>query len=175
MLRIAPACRGSIAPSAAWVSRSSASDVEPDLLHLTVDVELGEATEGAEPGVVHEDVDRVVGVAEARFHRGDAVVGEEVGGQHLGVDAVRRGELGRERVEPGGVARDEHEVVAARGEADGEGAADARRRAGDERDAHAALVMRGPAPRRPSPRRRRPGRRPAPRRWRGWDPSARGR
>ncbi len=59
-----------------------------------------------------------VGIAEARFHRGDAVVGEEVGGEHLGVDTVGRGELCRELLESGGVARHEHDVVAARGKTD---------------------------------------------------------
>ena len=64
-------------------------DVELDLVDLAVDVELGEAAVGAEPGVVHEEVDRVIDVGEARSTTAATPSSvKQVGSQH--VDRRRR-------------------------------------------------------------------------------------
>ena len=64
--------------------------VEPDLLHLTVDVELGERPKVPNPALFTRMSTGVLASPRTRFDRRDAVVGQEVGGQHIGVDAVRR-------------------------------------------------------------------------------------
>src|SRR5262249_31464164 len=92
--------------------------------------------EGPEAGVVHEDVDGVRGVAEARLHRRQPARGEEVGGAGRSRDTVRLRDLVGERGEARTVARDQHEVVAPAGEPVGEGTPEAGRRAGDQGGAH---------------------------------------
>ena len=57
---------------------------------------------------------------------------------------MRVAELLGERVEARGVARDEHEVVAAIGEGEREGAPDPGRRAGDEGNGRVSVLMKPP-------------------------------
>ncbi len=99
-------------------------------------VEVGEAAEGAEACVVDQEVDGVLGVGEPVLDGRETAGGEQVGGEHVDRHAVCSGELGAQFLEPRLVAGDEHEVVSSRRERDREGAADARRRARDQRDTH---------------------------------------
>ena len=84
--------------------------VQVDLADLGVDVERVERSERAEARVVHEDVDG----ARPRLDRGELRGIGEIGGEHLGVRTAPAFDLLGERLEPRHIARDEHDVVAAR-------------------------------------------------------------
>ena len=76
------------------------------------------------------------GVTEPGGGGGDAVVGQEIGGERLDRHAVRTLELGGELGEARRVARHQHDVVAPRSERGGERASDTGRGAGDQRPPH---------------------------------------
>ena len=93
-----------------------------------------------EAGVVDEQVDRAVAVGEPRLDAGQVVAVDEVGDQDLDLDLVGAAQLVGHLLEAGGVAGDEDQVVAARGQLDGVLVADAGRGAGDKGSAHAPSV-----------------------------------
>jgi hypothetical protein len=104
---------------------------------LVVDGVLEEAVLEPEAGVVDQQLDRAVGVGEARLDGRALGLVDEVGHQGLHLDVVRRPQLLRHGVEPGFVASHEDEAVAAGGELSGEFESDAGGRAGDECGSHA--------------------------------------
>jgi hypothetical protein len=110
-------------------------DVEHRL--LLVDVVVEEPALQAEAGVVHQQLHRRLGLAEAGLDPGELGAVGEVGGQHLHRDAVRRAQLVGLGGQPGLVAGDQHQVVAAGGELVGERAADPGGGPGDQRGAAA--------------------------------------
>ncbi len=63
---------------------------------------------------------------------GELVALDEVGGDHLDLDAVLGAQCGRHLLEPRGVASDQHQVVTAAGELDGELVTDAGGGTGDQ-------------------------------------------
>ena len=63
-------------------------DVEPDLGDLTGDGELVELPDGAEPGVVHQQVDRVLLGDDAGLHGGHALARGQIRGEHLDLRPV---------------------------------------------------------------------------------------
>ena len=99
---------------------------------LGVDVVDQEPALEAEAGVVDQQVDRPGGVGQPGLDGGQLVAVDQVGGQHLDVHAVLAAELLGDGLETGGVAGDQHEVVAAGGELLGEDVADAGGGAGDQ-------------------------------------------
>ena len=108
-------------------------DVETHLALLALDVELGEAADGAEAGVVHEQVGRAL--VHLRLDAREVGGIGEIGGERARLDAALAGEALGERVQPLGVARHQHEVVVVAREPLREGAADAGRSARHERAA----------------------------------------
>ena len=70
----------------------------------------------AEPGVVHQHVDRSFAIGEAVFDLRELRGIGEIGDEHFGGDAMPRTELLREHLEPRFVARDEHDTEALRRE-----------------------------------------------------------
>ncbi len=152
--------------------------VETDYPCLGLSRELGELAEGPHTGVVDEEVDRRLGGLEPRLDHRHPLLRDQVGGEDLDCGAVLLLELLRELLEPGLVASDDHEVVAACCERARERGADARRSAGDERYrlAHGHVATsRFTGRARPPPRRAwgRPPARRRPRRWRAAGPSVR--
>ena len=111
--------------------------VQADRAFLVDDVEIGERAERAHARVVDEKVDRLDDVTQARLDRGETWFLEEVGGERRRVHAVGGTELGGDRLEPGAVAGDEHDVVATSGERVDERAPDTGGRPGNERGGHA--------------------------------------
>ncbi len=71
--------------------------VEPDLTHLRVEVGSRRTDRRHHPRVVDEQIDRVGAMGQARRDPLDAVGGDQVGDEHLGLHAVVCRELGRER------------------------------------------------------------------------------
>jgi len=123
------------------------ADVERDLVADACGVGFGEVAEGAEPGVVDQDVDAqatTVGL-------GDHLVGRtgdrEVRGDDLGSDLMPRRQLACERYQLVLTACDEDQIGAAGGEDACELLADTSARSGDQCCAVAVLHVR--------PRRRR--------------------
>ena len=104
---------------------------------LGLDVVVEEPLLEPEPGVVDEQVHRTRAVGESLLDRGELRRVGEVGGQHLDLDAVRRPQVGRYLLQPGGVPGDENQVVATGRELAGELMADPGGRAGDEGGRHA--------------------------------------
>ena len=84
--------------------------VDPHHLRVAPFGHLPEAVVGAEPGVVHQQVDLDAELGHSRGQGGG--IGAQVAGDHpcLG------GKLGGQRIEPIGAPGDEHEVVPAGGE-----------------------------------------------------------
>ena len=66
--------------------------VDAQQVQFLLQVVVGEVAGQAVPGVVHQHVHRVRGVRQPRGHRGDALLGEQVGGQGLDGDRVARAE-----------------------------------------------------------------------------------
>ncbi len=108
-------------------------DVQAHLAFFAFDVELVEAPGAGEARVVHEHVDRRDAVRDARFDRAELIPVGEIRGEDLARRAVRVVQLLGEHLEPALVARDEHEIVAARGEESRELLTDAGGCARDER------------------------------------------
>ena len=139
---IAPRRRVTIGPSAAWVSRTSATTLSRISRSSPSTSSSAKRAEGAEAGVVHEEVD---GLRRDRASRASTAATTALGRAGR-PRAPRRAtpcaarELGGDSLEPSRVAGDEHEVVAARGERVGERRADPGRRAGDERGASSPLT-----------------------------------
>ncbi len=117
---------------------------------LVLDRVVEEPLFQAEPGVVDQQVDRPVGVAQPLLDQGDLVLLDEVGHQGLDLDPVVGAQGGGDLLEAGAVARDQHQVVAAAGQVDGEGVTDAGGGAGDQGRGHAAIQAPDPAARRPA-------------------------
>ena len=80
-----------------------------------------------EAGVVDQQLDGARRVAQPSLDGRELRAVDEVGDQHLDGDAVRRAQLLGDPLEPGAVAGDEHQVVAAPGEPVGEGECRCRR------------------------------------------------
>ena len=106
--------------------------VQTDLPALGLARELGELAVRAHPRVVDEEVDRRLGGLEPRLDHRHPLLRSQVGGENLDRGPVLLLERLGELLEPGLVARDDHEVVAASGQRARERGADARRGAGDE-------------------------------------------
>jgi hypothetical protein len=87
-------------------------DVEAEVAHLILDVVVGELQRQSEPGVVHEDVDRMLRIDDPRDDPLHAVGVDEVRGQHLDGDPVRIAQIGRQLLERLGGTCDEDEVGA---------------------------------------------------------------
>jgi len=111
-------------------------DVQPQMTHLVIDAVVRELQRQAEPGVVHEQIDGVGPIAEARDDAADAGLVDEVGCEHLDGHAVRVAQFGGQIVERRRGACDEHEVGAASGELAGELGAQPRAGSGDEGERH---------------------------------------
>jgi hypothetical protein len=86
----------------------------------------------AEARVVDQEIHRAGGLGEPRLDAGQVGAVGQVGGQHLDLDAMGGTQLGGGLLQPFGVARDQHQVVAAGRELLGEGVTDACRGAGHE-------------------------------------------
>ena len=91
-----------------------------------------------EAGVVDQQADRPGGVGHPGLDRRELLAVAEVGHDHLDRDAVLRGQVGGQPLQPLAGAGDDDQVVALGGEPVGEGPADARGGAGDE-DGRAVL------------------------------------
>ena len=83
---------------------------------LVLDVAVLEGERQSEPGAVDQHVDRSCCVRETVHDGGDADGGGEVGGEHLDRCGTGAGQFPGQLLEPGLVAGDEHEVVAAASE-----------------------------------------------------------
>jgi hypothetical protein len=106
-------------------------DEDVEQLLLVVDVVVAEPALEPEPRVVHQDVDRAVGIGEPFLDAGELVAVGEVGRDDLHGAAGAR-ELGGDLVEPGAVPRYQHQVVPAARELVGELEADPGGGTGDE-------------------------------------------
>jgi hypothetical protein len=98
---------------------------EVELVVLVLDVGGAEPRRQGGAGVVDQQVDRSGRVGEGVHGGAEPVVGGEVGGDDVDLDAVLLAQAGGHGFEPLGVARDEHQVVAATSQLAGEGVADA--------------------------------------------------
>ena len=108
-------------------------NVDLDLLGLAIDVELGERSADGEPGVVHQQVDRL-GVRPRRSStRPRAVWVGEIGRQHLDVDAALRPQFAGQPLQPVDPAGDDDEIGVGRRELASEALADPARSARDQR------------------------------------------
>ena len=107
-------------------------DVQLEVPHLVLDVVALEREWQPEAGVVHEHVDRMPRVGQPAATRVELLRVEQIGGEHLDVDAVLRGELIGQVVAARSVARHENEVGAAGRELPGVLGAQAGARAGDQ-------------------------------------------
>ena len=111
-------------------------DVEEVLLLL--DGVVQERVLEPEAGVVDQQADRPGGVGHPGLDRRELLAVAEVGHDHLDRDAVLRGQVGGQPLQPLAGAGHDDQVVALGGEPVGEGPADARGGAGDE-DGRAVL------------------------------------
>ena len=118
------------------VSSTSALDVQPDLLQLALDRQRVEAADGAEAGVVHQPVDGEPAALDVRRRARRAAPGRvrSRGDRRARATFALALDLARERLQPVGAARDQHDVPAVAREPARERRADAARRAGDEGD-----------------------------------------
>ena len=107
-------------------------DVGAVHLELAVEIELLEAAEGAEAGVVAHCRHLAAALADGGDEVGPGPVGGEVAGPDLSGDRVVGLDLGRELVERRLAAGDQDQVVPSAGQAPRQLGADARRGAGDE-------------------------------------------
>ena len=113
--------------------------VEADLVVESIGIEGVEVTRGSEAGVVHHEVDRRLGARDPYGDLLDAVVGGEVGGQHL--DAGMG--LGQ-RLQPVGATSDHDLRHALCSKLAHHGLADATGRAGDESGGETSRISHGP-------------------------------
>ena len=106
---------------------------------LLLDVVVAEPLLQPEARVVDQQVDGPVERRHPLLDDRQLLAVDEVGRQHLGAHAVRRLEISGDRLEPGGVAGHQDEVVAPGRELAGELQADAGRGAGHEGGRHASI------------------------------------
>ena len=106
--------------------------VDLHLLLLPVHRQLVERTVGAEAGVVDQQVHRTGPVRQSSLHRVAGHRGGQVCRQHLHRHAVGGGQFPGQRLQPVLVTGHHHQVRPLRGQAAGDGIADAAGRAGDQ-------------------------------------------
>jgi len=136
MLTIAPCPRARIVRPAVPPRIRTARSHHVDRVLVGTEVVGREPDADAEPGVVHQHVDRAGVVGQPGRHPRDVRAHAEVRREHLHVDAVRGPEAGRELLQPDGVAGDQRQIVTARGQRLRESCADARTSAGDQCSRH---------------------------------------
>jgi hypothetical protein len=117
-------------------ARGTSEDRDRPVNSLVLDAAVHEPRVQRVPGVVDQQVDRPVGIAEPLLDAGAVCRVGEIGWEHLGVDAVRCTQVVGQGAQPTDVARHEHEVVAVGRQPARECLADAGGGAGDERPTH---------------------------------------